>query len=98
VIQRNGDFRRGDNTHTHAQIVGAETNLLIQAKVRKMAVENVFESAGALVQRTVLDNVDSQAPNPKFPSINSLVSSVSDNCLRNNQVFHSYLSVLNSNL
>ena len=74
VIQRNMEFRRGDNTHSHSPVIGAETVLVIQANVRKMAVENIFESAGAIVQRTVMNQVQVLAPNPELPSIHSLVS------------------------
>jgi hypothetical protein len=86
VIQRNGDFRRGDNTHTHAPVIGAKTNLVIQATVRKMAVDNVFESAGAIVQRIVMEKVDIQAPQPALPSMNSLVSVVHDGLFETSQL------------
>ncbi len=73
VIQKNSDFTRGQNTHSHSPIIGAQTNLSIQHNVRTSAKSNIFVSAGAIVQRTVMDHVDVLAPNPELSSIDSLV-------------------------
>ncbi|KAI8491424.1 hypothetical protein Bbelb_310570 [Branchiostoma belcheri] len=73
VVERAGIYRRGDNRHNHPAVVNTETNLKIQAEVRAKAKDDVFKSAHAIVQETMLANVDDTAPNPELPRISNLM-------------------------
>ncbi|KAI8508520.1 hypothetical protein Bbelb_136190 [Branchiostoma belcheri] len=73
VVERAGVYRRGDNRHNHPAVVNTETNLKIQAEVRAKAKDDVFKSAHAIVQETMLANVDDTAPNPELPRISNLM-------------------------
>ncbi|CAH1268746.1 Hypp3974 [Branchiostoma lanceolatum] len=68
-----GMYRRGNNRHNHPPEMQAATNLRIQAKVRQRAVENLFRSAGQIVEEVVMEEVDVRAPNPDLPSITNMV-------------------------
>ncbi|XP_035690632.1 uncharacterized protein LOC118425699 [Branchiostoma floridae] len=73
VIERAGVYRRGNNRHHHPPEMHAATNLRIKAKVRKMAVRNLFRSANSIVEEVVMEEVDVRAPNPDLPSIANMV-------------------------
>ncbi|KAI8522169.1 hypothetical protein Bbelb_019230 [Branchiostoma belcheri] len=45
----------------------------IQAEVKAKAKDDVFKSAHAIVQETMLANVDDTAPNPELPRISNLM-------------------------
>ena len=74
VIQRNGEFRRGKNSHIHPPTVGATQALAVQAEVRQKATRDKFTSAGILVQEALMNTVDPEAPNQALPKITNLVS------------------------
>lgn len=77
VVERDSVYKRGNNRHYHPAVINAATNLRVQAEVRERAVENLYKSAGAIVQEVVVENIDTTAPNPDLPGIvNMFFSSV----------------------
>ncbi|CAH1271088.1 ZNF782 [Branchiostoma lanceolatum] len=73
LIERDGGYKRGDNNHDHPPVVNCETNIKIQAEVRKKALADVSKSAHTIVKETMLANVDETAPNPELPRISNLI-------------------------
>ncbi|XP_019628711.1 PREDICTED: uncharacterized protein LOC109473277 [Branchiostoma belcheri] len=76
VIERNGEFKRGDNRHSHPPVINAATSLKIQATIRARATVDVFTAASSIVQDAVMETVDLVAPNPELATTSSLIRMV----------------------
>jgi hypothetical protein len=79
VTQKNDTFKRGQWTHHHPPIASATTKIKLQADIKKLAKENPFTPATAVVSKVMKDQLDLKAPICDFPKLPSLVNIICKN-------------------
>jgi len=72
VVERDGEFQRGRNQHTHEAVAGLGAPVALAADVRKTARDDLYSSA-SLIVATAMTRVDVVRTIDRRPNLNSVL-------------------------